>query len=197
MNPIRRMLMVALILAAAFEAHAQTIDSLSRVAPDGIIAFGKRETHVRLVLPKDPMLASILSLGTPGLGHIYVGRWQRGLAFMGGVGASVIAAGIAGRDLDKKLSDYDANNDGVVGHDEYREWRDNPISGFSNLSATEQAVVIGGIGTAIGLYVWSIVDAHHVAKDHNRKLYRELSNISFRMGVDPKGRTAGMLSFAF
>jgi hypothetical protein len=197
MNPITRLLILVLTLSVAFEAHAQTIDSIGRVAPDEIIAIGKRETHIRLVVVKDPTLASILSIGTPGLGHIYVGRWQRGFAFLGGVAASIVSVGLAGDNLNLTVKDYDLNGNNVVEHDEYQAWEDKPRRDFGDLSTTRQAVILGGLGTAIGLYVWAIVDANHVAKDHNRTLYRELSNISFRMGVDPRGRTAGMLSFAF
>ena len=191
-----------LCTAAASWAQTKTSGTDTPQIPDEVVVLGKRETHIRLVTVKDPILAAILSGGTPGMGQIYVGRWQRGLVFLGGVAASVVAMGLAGDNLSLTVADYDkpaydGNGDGKVDVDEYRRWEKEPTKDFSELSTTRKAIVIGGLTTAVGLYIWSIVDANLIAKEHNRQLYRELSGMQLSFAVSPDGIPRGGLSFSF
>ena len=125
--------------AAADSAHFSEL-------PDEAVVLGRRDTHVRLVVVKDPTLAMVLSVGAPGMGQIYAGRWQRGLAFMGGVAASLVAVGLAADELPLRLEDYDrqergGNGDGVVQVAEHQKWEDNPRREFGDISTARRAVI--------------------------------------------------------
>jgi len=189
--------------AAGATTAADTVNARAQnAAPDEIIAIGRREGYVRLVVVKDPAMATILSIGTPGVGQLYVGDWGRGLAFLGGIAASVVTVGVAGRSLDLTAEDYDSparggNGDEVVQFEEYRRWVDKPRGDFGDLSAGRKVAIIGGLTAAAGLYVWNIVDAHRCAVAHNRRLYSELTGIRLSLGVSPTGAPQGQLRLTF
>lgn len=163
------------------------------------LVLGARETHVRLVIPKDPVLSAILSAGVPGMGQLYVGNWPRGLAFFGGVTASLVAVGLAGDELNLDAIDYDApsrggNGDAIIDPAEYDRWARDPYGDFGDLSTMRKAAVIGGLSAALGLYAWNVVDAYGVANDHNRRLYSRLSGMRVSIGVAPDGRARAGIS---
>jgi|SaaInl4_150m_RNA_FD_contig_61_364345_length_1074_multi_4_in_0_out_0_2 hypothetical protein len=185
------------------DAQVSVQDQLERSTqsdiPETAIVLGLRETHFEIVMPKDPILAGILSAGFPGMGQIYTGNWTRGLAFMGGVAASLISVGLAGDELQLTAEDYDAvarggDGNNIVTFDEYQAWEDNPNGDFADLSTPRQAIIIGGLGAALGLYVWSTVDAYVQANNHNRRLYSKLTGMQVSVGVTPDGRTQARFS---
>jgi len=189
-------------ILAASAAQAQPSPAADDSTYDEAIVIGRRETHVRLMGLKDPNLAVILSVGLPGVGQYYVGEWQKGVAFLGGVAASLVAVGLAGDNLSLTVEDYDklergGNNDGVVDVDEFRQWEKDPRRDFNDLSTARKAIIFGGLGTALGLYVWNIVDAHSSAIEYNRRLYAELTGVRLGLGVDPHGVARWQLTFAF
>lgn len=152
------------------------------------IVIGEQTTTIRLMPLKDPNLAAILAIGTPGMGHFYVGEWRRGTAFLGGVVVSAIAAGLAGDNLQLTVEDYDTparggNGDGKVDVAEYRSWEKKRTRDLSEISTARKAVMVTGLGTALGLYIWNIFDAHSEAEHYNRRLYGDLTGI--RLGVCP------------
>ena len=183
----------AIAIAIPWTTHAQRIEESPYPAPTAELA-------PELTLAKDPMLAAILSSGTPGLGQIYVGRWQRGLAFLGGIAASLVAAGIAADPIDRDFDEYlaDRGIDPAVAtvHD-YDDWTWNRSGDFGDLSATRKAVAIGGVGAALGLYIWNIFDARSCAREHNRQLVQRTDRVQFGFGVGPDGVPRGQLSFRF
>ena len=169
---------------------------------DQAIVIGRREQHIQLVPLKDANLAAILSIGTPGLGQFYVGSWQKGLAFLGGVAGSLVAVGLAADNLSLSVGDYDdvgrgGNGDSVLNVAEYERWQNNPRRDFADLSTARKAVIIGGFGTALGLYVWNIVDAQSSAIEHNRRIYAQLTGIRVSLVVDPYGTARGQVSIPF
>lgn len=193
--------LVAVMIASPSIAQSSgtaTTDTSAAPLHDEVFVLGVQETHYRLVIPKDPILATFLSIGFPGSGQMYTGKWMRGVAFMGGFAAAVTAIGVGGSDLSLTLGDFDdpargGNGDGVIDFDEHERWVDDPHKDFSELSTARKAVIIGGMSTAIGLYVWNVIDAYHVAKDHNRRLYSRLSRVQVGMGVDQYGCTVAQI----
>jgi len=193
--------LVALMIASpryAQSAIAAATDTSATPLHTETLVLGMQETHYRLVIPKDPVLAAFLSIGVPGTGQMYVGKWVRGAMFMGGMVAAVTAVGIGGNNLSLTIEDFDdpargGDGDGVIDFDEHKRWADNPYKDFSELSAGRKAAVIGGMTTVIGLYVWNVIDAYHVANDHNRQLYSRLSGVQVGMGVDQHGRTVAQV----
>jgi hypothetical protein len=161
------------------------------------VVIGERTTTVQLMPLKDPNLAAILAFGTPGLGHLYVGKWKRGAAFFGGILVSFAAAGIAADNMQLTVEDYDigrgGDNDGIVDVLEYRNWEKNKTRDFSEISTARKAVLIGGAGTAFGLYIWNIIDAHSQAEQYNRNLYSELTGMRIGLCPTPNGMR-GMVS---
>jgi hypothetical protein len=161
------------------------------------VVIGERTTNVQLMPLKDPNLAAIIALATPGMGHLYVGNWKRGAAFFGGVLGAFAVAGIAGDNMQLTVEDYDigrgGNNDGVVDVQEYRNWEKNKTRDFSEISTARKAVLIGGAGTAFGLYIWNIIDAHSQAEQYIRNLYSELTGMRIGLCPTPNGMR-GMVS---
>lgn len=185
-------------MGTAREARAQaTPDGQTTGATrDEAIVIGVREQHIQLAPLKDANLAAILSIGTPGLGQFYVGEWQKGLGFLGGVAGSLVAVGLASDNLSLSVADYD-DGDGIVQVSEYERWQDKPRRDFGDLSTARKAVVVGGFGVALGLYVWNVLDAHSSAQDYNRRTYAELTGIRVGLGAGPDGTMRGQVCFAF
>lgn len=160
--------------------------------------LGIEETHYHLVIPKDPVLAAFFSIAVPGSGHMYTGKWVRGAVFMGSFATAVTVIGLGGSNLGLDIEDFDdpargGNGDGKIDFDEHKRWNERPYRDFSELSTTRKAVVIGGIGAAVGVYVWNVIDAYHVAKEHNRQIFSRLSGVQVGMGVDRCGRTVAQV----
>ena len=186
------------------QAAAEPDSETARVSelPDEAFVVGRRETHVRLVTVKDPTLAMILSVGAPGMGQIYTDRWVRGLAFMGGVAASLVAVGLAADNQRLRLEDYDradrgGNDDGVVQVAEFQAWEDNPRRDFGDISTARTAVIVGGLAAAGALYIWNVFDARTCAEDHNRRLYSDLTGVQLGLGMSPTGVAQGRLTLVF
>jgi len=202
---------IGMFLLVAVMSIGAMRDARAEGAPEGTptgdeaeeaVAIGLREKHVQLVPLKDANLAVILSIGTPGMGQFYVGEWQKGLAFLGGVAGSLVAVGLAADNLALSVEDYDkldrsGNENHLVDVAEYMRWQDNPRRGFGDLSTGRKAVMIGGFGTALGLYVWNIIDARSTALEHNRRLYAELTGIRVSLGPDPRGSVRAQFTIAF
>ena len=200
---------VVLVLSAGVSAGENTQSVIRTGLGDSVLApsmnealvLGVNEVHYRLVTWKDPTLAAILSIGTPGLGQVYTGRWRRGAAFFGGVVGCLVVSGLAGDELDLSPEDFDTpdrggNGNGEVDLAEYLEWDDNRYRDFSEISTGRKAAVIGGLTGALALYVWNVIDAHSCAEEYNRNLYGELSRMNLSVGATPDGRTfRGQVSF--
>lgn len=190
----------ALMLAAspAFAQEAAETASRPTRMRDAVV-IGEQQATIRLLPLKDPNLAAILALGTPGMGHFYVGKWKRGAAFLTGVVGSFVAVGLAADNLALTVEDYDTparggNSNGLVDVIEYRAWENKRTRDISEVSTARKAVMLTGLGTALGLYVWNVVDAHAQADVHNRQLYSDLTGV--RLGLCPShdGGMRGMVS---
>ncbi|MBC7543748.1 MAG: hypothetical protein H7338_13560 [Candidatus Sericytochromatia bacterium] len=57
-----------------------------------VIHLTPQDKRATLALQKDPAIAALLAFPLPGLGHIYAGNWQRGLAFTGGALVLLVGA---------------------------------------------------------------------------------------------------------
>ena len=192
--------LVAAMFVSALQVHAQgPPDQQARPARmrDAVV-IGEQQATIRLMPLKDPNLAAILALGTPGMGHFYVGNWKRGAAFLTGVMGSVVAVGLAGDNLALTVEDYDTparggNANGVVEVAEYRAWEKKRTRDLSEISTARKAVMLTGLTSALGLYVWNIFDAHSQAEDYNRQLYRDLTGVRVGLCPGPHGMR-GMMS---
>ncbi len=193
---------IALIALAPVAGGQEAPGPLAPALPGEAVVIGRTERHLRLVIPKDPTLAMILSVGTPGMGQIYVGRWQRGLGFLGGVAASLVAVGLATDGMSLTVADYDkldrgGNGDETVQVAEYRRWEKDPMRDFGDISTNRKAIILGGLAMAMTLYAWNIYDARECALDHNRKLYADLTGTNLSFGVNPRGAPEARVSLAF
>ena len=120
--------------------------------------------------PYEPALAGIASYFIPGLGQMICGESGRGLAFLGGTAATyfVTMIGFSGLSYGVTYDYYSGNNNSY---------------NYNNNGSLFTAMAVGGAISTVGLYIWSIVDAVHVAKVNN--LYardlRTQNQVSFQL----------------
>ena len=150
--------------------------SQSEVQPAGMIV---ERTTKEIIIPKDPLISSFLSLSIPGLGQIYSQRYLRGVLFFGAEIICFITAGIVSNQgsYEHTITDNDGDTHTLEGND------------FDSLNNASKAAVISSLAVGIGLHIWNVIDAHHVARDYNRKAFQlSESTPAFSIGIAPDGK---------
>lgn len=99
-----------------------------------------------IIIPKDPLLASLLSAQMPGVGQMYCGKWLKGGLFLI---STATLYGIANN------CSQEANNESLS-EDEQQQ----------NARAAIAAFVVG-----LGVHCWNIFDAHKTAQVHNIRIF--------------------------
>ena len=110
----------------------------------------------------NPTIATVAALVVPGLGHFYCKENQRGLRIIGifGGGMVVTMSGL----VVEVLTNMDGSRKGFT---------------------VGQGLIAAGLLTSVGVYVWSPIDAAHVAKVKNLAL-RDKQGTSFTIGLAPQ-----------
>lgn len=98
-----------------------------------------------VVIPKDPLLAGLLSAQMPGIGQMYCGKWLKGGLFLI---STAVLYGIANECA------QEADNESLT-----EEERDQ-----------KAATAIGAFLVGLGIHCWNIFDAHKTAQVHNIKM---------------------------
>lgn len=149
----------------------------------------------KIELYKDPLVAAYLSGTIPGLGQAYVGHGKRGLAFLAGVIGAFGSAYACYEPARLEMADYDlvtygGNGDGVMNTNEVDNWQDNEYEddAFGDLSTGRKVGTIAGVVVGAGLYIWNILDARNLAREHNR----ELAQRKVSLGALPDATRPGM-----
>lgn len=106
--------------------------------------------------PYEPAIAGLASYFIPGLGQMICGESGRGLAFLGGTAATYFVTMIGFSGLTSEVS-----------YDYYSENSYSYNNNHNNNGSLFTAMAVGGAISTVGLYIWSIVDAIHVAKVNN------------------------------
>jgi TM2 domain-containing membrane protein YozV len=114
--------------------------------------------------PYNPAISGIYSLIIPGLGQMYCGEAERGLAFFGGYTGCAILFEIGASQIFSNIDDYGNSNN------------------YGNSRSGAGTMLLGLGGMAI-IEIWSIVDAVHVAKVNNMYIrdLRRTSGIKFEI----------------
>jgi hypothetical protein len=97
-----------------------------------------------IVIPKDPILAGLLSAQFPGTGQIYCGKWLKGGIFLISVAILYGTANEYAQDAE----------DAILPEDKEK---------FNNMST---AFLVGGLI----VHAWNIFDAFKTAEIHNRRM---------------------------
>lgn len=136
-----------------------------------------------LIIPKDPLIAGLLSVEFPGLGQIYCRRYLRGMAFLSSeIGCFVLATALLG--VETKEYSWKAVNEETS---EIRELIQKvQINKWDDLSGLERAGVVGLFMGGIGLHIWNVIDAYNVAQDHNQKLCW-IRDVDLQIGLKDEG----------
>lgn len=158
-------------------AHAAVTDTVK--------ALGKAKA-TQIIIPKDPLLAGYLSATTPGLGQLYCGRLWRGAAFLVSEGLCFgIAAGIALKanpEFTYTVYDSAGNPHKLIG----RESNDTAKNKYTDRDRANIAIfTLAGAA----LHVWNVLDAYHLAKKHNRKMFLQGKGdeTGIKLGLELKG----------
>lgn len=129
-------------------------------------------------VPKDPMIAGLLSVQLPGLGQIYCRRYLRGLTYLTSeIGCFVLAGTMAG--LETQIYSWDAWNEETS--EKRKLTQKVTISKWDELSGLERAGIVGLIFGGVGLHIWNVIDAYNLAQEHNQRL-GWLDNIDVKLG---------------
>ena len=178
---------ILLLAVSAWPAQAQAPDTAGVKAPVKVEKAG----GVRIIIPKDPLLAGYLSATTPGLGQLYCGRFWRGAAFLGAEGLCFgIAAGIskkANPEFTYTVYDSAGNRHELIG----RESNTTAEDKFTDRDRANIAIfTIAGAA----LHVWNVLDAYRLAKKHNRKMFLQgkAEDTGFKLGLGMKGATPSL-----
>ncbi|MBI4722238.1 MAG: hypothetical protein HY769_04460 [Candidatus Stahlbacteria bacterium] len=130
------------------------------------------------IIPKDPLIAGLMSILSPGLGQIYCQKYVRGVAFLGGeIGCFVLASTIAG--VRNKEYTYIVTDEAGIDH---KLTRSETISNWADLTELEKGCVVGLILSGVGVHIWNIIDAYYLAQKHNREHLGWLMNIDMQLG---------------
>jgi hypothetical protein len=128
-------------------------------------------------IPKDPLVAGLFSITCPGLGQIYCQKYLRGTIFFASeMGCFILASTLAGT----KNVEYTwtaTNEDG----EEKELTKTETINKWDELSGLERAGVVGLIMGGIGIHIWNIMDAYHIAQEHNQRL-SWIGNVDLQLG---------------
>lgn len=104
-------------------------------------------------------VAGITSLLIPGLGQMISGEAGRGVAFLGGYVGCLVVYGVGAASA---IMDIDGGGTGASG----------------------AGVMLLGLGGALAVNIWSIVDAVHVAKVNNLA-FRDKTKTSYNIKLQP------------
>lgn len=140
--------------------------------------LGKEE----FIVPKDPLIAGLLSVQYPGLGQIYCRRYLRGITYFASeIGCFLLATTMAGIET-KEYSWRAIHKDEETGEvDTLDLTQRETIWKWDELSGLERTGVVGLILGGIGLHIWNVIDAYHLAQEHNQRL-GWLNNIDVKLG---------------
>ncbi len=131
-----------------------------------------------IIIPKDPLIAGLLSVQCPGLGQIYCRRYLRGITYFAGeIGCFILSAKLVG--LEARTYTWTAINE-ETGEDRTLTQEVN-ISKWDDLSGFERAGVVGLIFGGVGLHIWNVIDAYYLAQEHNLRL-GWIENIDVQLG---------------
>ncbi|MBI4723227.1 MAG: hypothetical protein HY769_09605 [Candidatus Stahlbacteria bacterium] len=112
-----------------------------------------------IIVPKDPIIAGLLSAQYTGLGQIYCRKYVRGITFfMSELGSFALASAIAGMGI-KEYSYMVIDNNG----EEHRLTRYEIISKWDELSGISKTGVVSLVITGIGIHIWNVIDAYQIA----------------------------------
>lgn len=117
-----------------------------------------------------PWLCGVSSLVIPGLGQMVAGETGRGLAFLGGNLACVVAERVA---IGRVNYYFDQNKSGYISDSEFQK------KGGGALGALYIAAMI-----QLGVDIWSICDACKVAKIKNM-YYQDLGRQAYSLNLAP------------
>ena len=131
-----------------------------------------------LVVPKDPLIAGLLSVQLPGLGQIYCRHYLRGITYLAGeIGCYILAAELVG--LETHQYAWTARNEETG--EERKLTQEITINKWNDLSGLERTGVVSLIIGGIGLHIWNVIDAYHLAQEHNIRL-GWVENIDVQLG---------------
>ena len=177
---MKRRLIFLLVLLPAFWALP-----VQASAPDTVKVLGKAKA-AQIIIPKDPLLAGYLSATTPGLGQLYCGRFWRAAAFLASEGLCFgIAAGISTKrnpEFTYTVFDSAGNPHELIGRESSTTAKDK----FTDRDRTNIAIfTLAGAA----LHVWNVLDAYHLAKKHNQKMFLQgkADEAGFKLGLEMKG----------
>ncbi|MDD5530842.1 MAG: hypothetical protein PHX21_12565 [bacterium] len=130
-----------------------------------------------LFIPKDPLVAGLFSITCPGLGQIYCQRPMRGVTYFASeMGCFILASALAGtKNVEYTWTATDENGE------EKELTTTETINKWDELSGLERAGVVGLIMGGVGIHIWNIMDAYHLAQDHNQRL-SWLGNVDLQLG---------------
>ena len=133
---------------------------------------------------KDPLIAGLLSVQFPGLGQIYCQKYLRGLSYLScEIGCFITAAAIAGYEVKEYkyiVEDIAGNKFELTVNEEITKW--------DTLSGIEKTAVVSLIIGGIGLHIWNVMDAYHLAQRHNQRL-GWIRNIDVQLGFEDETPT--------
>jgi TM2 domain-containing membrane protein YozV len=145
-------------------------------------------------IPKDPMASALFSATFPGLGQLYNREYLR---------AGITAAGFWIPFMTVNYLLYyrlvEVNTDTFyiedTEHAFHKVTAPKDESEWSGLPRGEQALLVASTVTALGFYVWGIIDSYRGAKRYNRKLFDRASrkfdwNIAYHAREDRLGLSA-------
>jgi hypothetical protein len=135
------------------------------------------------VIPKDPMIAGLLSVQCPGLGQIYCRQYLRGTAYLvSEIGCFVTAAALAGVEVRgyswAAINEESSEERTLATREMVSEWDD--------LSGLSRAGVVGFALTGVALHVWNALDAYHLAQDHNQQMLCWIRDIDVQLRFEEK-----------
>ena len=142
-----------------------TMDEIAKMSKEPVMGM---RGHIGIP-KKNPMLSCILSLGLPGLGQFYNEEPVKGVIQLGGVIGGYVVHYYGGALVVEYSNSYDPN-----------------------LTNRNESLMVIGLVTAFGSYIWSIVDAPISANRINRQSQQasyghliELGGSRATLGVDP------------
>lgn len=145
--------------------------------------FGTNPAHSQQKIQKDEMTAMIFSAFTPGLGQFYAHRYWRGAGFFI-LEMAAIGTFTALTERQKKITIEDMNGNEHRITVKKNRWK--------NLSHGEKTAVIASGLSAVGIYVWQILDARKCVREHNRKMGYEVG-----FGFTPDGNPGVAFQYRF
>ena len=143
----------------------------------------KPEKKAGVIVPKDPLIAGLLSTQCPGLGQIYCRRYLRAVAYLvGEMGCFVLASAIAGAET-KEYSYTVTDEDGK----EHKLTRKETIDKWDELGGGERAGAVGLMLAGVGIYIWNVIDAYNLAHKYNEERLGWIRDVDVQLGFKDNG----------